>query len=589
MSSPLAQNAWPPPLSHCGKPLVEPHHDRVTIAEVSDAPIDGYTGTRFLYTALVPMEELDAVMSTIDGLGQDIRTISEPRSFADDGTHSPTFFMYGMNATKKYESLINHWNNGNKMIIWPDPRFLMHFKLFPRFLDDDIAWDDFDLPLTDVIKSTPVSNYEFPKGRSEARITVRREYLDRYLTYKNCAAVATYYDQRHSTGDKEVAALIQAGVHNLKQPGRELWFKDIRNLEYEQLSEVWGTALVLKPTGISSFRQPTPILIWPDRTEPVDDNKQGTFKPMESAYVKDEVLVAYEDKPEYEIHATQGSVGYENRWSVGFTRRVGRNHISLELRKLYEGAPAEVITHFHKFAVPAAVAKQDAKDNGKRNVGERARDLVAAYLELTQTISRLSMVMGLKFTQEQICRYDSVKVDYSGWWTFDGLRTFGNVILLAMTKPAFLERCKNIFSVIDDLQPAPLRGMSVGLGLSKELLKDFKSLKLLSSITQLARIAVDLGFNLVNDAPAIAANWVANTSTPKELESVFALQVLRVSGAHNISKAKRAEYLDALKTFGITEKQCAGGWGLALDIVYDRLITDFKALSQLLTDAYLAP
>src|SRR6266702_6158939 len=39
MSSPLAHDAWPPPLAHCGKPLVEPADDRVTIAELSDEPI----------------------------------------------------------------------------------------------------------------------------------------------------------------------------------------------------------------------------------------------------------------------------------------------------------------------------------------------------------------------------------------------------------------------------------------------------------------------------------------------------------------------------------------------------------------------
>jgi hypothetical protein len=569
--------------------MVDQHDDRVTIAEISDAPIDGYSGTRFFYTALVPMEDLDTVMRTIDGLGQSLRTISGNRSFADDGTHSPTFFMYGLKATKRYESLINHWDNGNKEILLPDNHLLMHFKLFPRFLDEEIAWDDSDLPLTDVIRSTPVSNYDFPTGRSGANITIRREYLDRYLTYKNCAAVATYYDQRYSTGDSEVAALIEAGVHNLKQLGRELWFKEIFDLKYEQLSEVWGTALILKPTGISSYRQPIPILTWPDRSEPVNDDKQGAFRTMEAAYVKDEALVAYEDKPGYEICATQGSVGYENRWSVDFTHRVGRNHISLELRKLYEGVPAEVIAHFNKFAVPAAVAKQDQKDNGNRNVGERARELVASYLTLTQTVSSLSVAMGLNYTQEQVCKYDSVKVDYSGWWKFDGLRLFGNVIPIAMTKTAFLERCKNIFAVIDDLQQRPLRKMAIGLGVEQSLITDFKSVKLLSSIAQLARIAVDSGFNLVQDAAAVVANWTTPTPTPKELESIFALQVLRVSGAHNLSKDKRADYIAALKVFGITERQCAGGWGPALDKVYDGLILDLNALTQLLTDAYLNP
>jgi hypothetical protein len=168
-----------------------------------------------------------------------------------------------------------------------------------------------------------------------------------------------------------------------------------------------------------------------------------------------------------------------------------------------------------------------------------------------------------------------------------GLETTRNLIPLGMTKPAFLERCKNIFAVIDDLQTAPLRKMAVGLGLDKEFLKDFKSLKLLSCISQLARIAVDSGFNLVEDSATIVADWTTATPIPKELDSIFALQVLRVSGAHNLSKDKREEYLAALKTFGITEKQCAGGWGLALDIVYDRLIVDLKTLNELLTNAWL--
>jgi hypothetical protein len=74
---------------------------------------------------------------------------------------------------------------------------------------------------------------------------------------------------------------------------------------------------------------------------------------------------------------------------------------------------------------------------------------------------------------------------------------------------------------------------------------------------------------------------------PKELHSLFAVQVLRVSGAHNLSKGKSAEYLAALQVFGITEKQCAGGWGLATDKIYDRLIADIKALNELIIKAWI--
>ncbi|MGF7179123.1 hypothetical protein [Tunturiibacter psychrotolerans] len=256
MSNPIPLDAWPLPLAHCGKPLVEAADERITIAEISDDSINGYTGTRILHTALVPIEDLDGVMNTIDGLGQNVRTISENRSFDQDGVFSPTFWMYGLKATKRFESLINYWGNGTKEILLPDNGFLLRFKLFPRFLDDEIAWDDYDLPLYDVVRSSPVSHYNFPNGRSGARITVRRDYLDRYLSHKNCAAVATYFDERLSTGDPEVAALIKAGVYDLKQPGRELWFKNLLHLEYEQISQVWARHFCLNPAASRAIKRP---------------------------------------------------------------------------------------------------------------------------------------------------------------------------------------------------------------------------------------------------------------------------------------------------------------------------------------------
>jgi hypothetical protein len=156
-----------------------------------------------------------------------------------------------------------------------------------------------------------------------------------------------------------------------------------------------------------------------------------------------------------------------------------------------------------------------------------------------------------------------------------------------MTRTAFLERCKTLFSVFDDLQQAPLRKMAIALGLDKDRLIEFKSMKLLSCTCQLAHLGWDAGFNIIDDSAAIVANWTPKTPVPQELESLFAVQVLRVSGAHNLSKDKKAEYLAALQTFGIKEKQCAGGWGLALDKVYDRLIDDFKALNELIIKAWL--
>lgn len=585
MSNPLPKTAWPAPLAHCGKLLVDAMDDRITIAEITDEPINGYTGTRMLFTALVPIEDLDAVMSSIDGLGQGIRTDPGGRAFAPDGAHSPSFWVYGMQGKKRFESLIHHWDNHNKEIIWPDDSFLMRFNLMPRFLGEEVAWDDYDLPLHDVVRSTPVSAYHFPNGRTTARITVRRDYLDRYLMQKNCAAVVTYFDERFSTGDSKVASLIKAKNFTFRQPGRQLWFKKLRNLPFDQISQVWGSAVLLKPSGHLALRHRPPNLKWPGRAKPVKADQQGGFKPMEMVFVKDEVLITFEDKPDYEIHAITGSVGYENRWSVSYCHRVGRNHIGLELRKLYEGAPGEIIVHFQQYAVPLAVAKKDAQVNGKRNVGERAKELIYAYLELTKTLTKLSTRMELPDNQKDICKYDVQEVEYSGWWMFPGLTPLGNVIPMGMTHTAFLERSKNIFSVFDDLQQAPLRRMAIQLGRDKDLLMEFKSLRLLSCLAQLAHLAIDAGFNLLDDAKAVAKLWAKTTPEPKELNAIFALQILRVSGAHNLGAKKRTDYLKALKAFGIDEKDCIAGWGLSMDKVYDTLIVALRELNQLILTA----
>jgi hypothetical protein len=169
MSTHLAPDAWPAPLAHCGKPLVDPTDDRVTIAEISSDPATGFKGTRMLYTALVPIEDLAGVMTTVDGLGQRVSTGPGGRAFSPDGSHAPAFWVYGLQATKRFESLINTWDNHNKVIILPDNDFLMNFNLMPRAIGDDTAWDDLNEPLRDVVTSTPISSLDILDGYITAR------------------------------------------------------------------------------------------------------------------------------------------------------------------------------------------------------------------------------------------------------------------------------------------------------------------------------------------------------------------------------------------------------------------------------------
>ncbi len=89
--------------------------------------------------------------------------------------------------------------------------------------------------------------------------------------------------------------------------------------------------------------------------------------------MRDEVLLEYENRPDFTVYPESGAVSYGNWWSVGYCNRVGRNHIAIELRKLYEGTPLYVVEHFHKYAVPEAAAKADLRMYGTRNIGLRQR------------------------------------------------------------------------------------------------------------------------------------------------------------------------------------------------------------------------
>jgi hypothetical protein len=68
MPAQLADNFWPRPLRHCALPLVCDTDEEITIAEITSEPIDGFVGNRMLYTALVPLVEVDSVLKAAGGL-----------------------------------------------------------------------------------------------------------------------------------------------------------------------------------------------------------------------------------------------------------------------------------------------------------------------------------------------------------------------------------------------------------------------------------------------------------------------------------------------------------------------------------------
>ena len=577
MTKEPAGDYWPKSLAHLAGRLVRDTDTEVVIGEITSEPNPEAGGVRMLSTALVPKRQAGKVLETPGGIGHGVRCNGPYPGVGPKGGFRPSFWVDGPGGVK-FKTLINTWHQHNKTVLVPDNGLLMCYGLVPRAVQDGaIYWDDPRRPVYDVVRVTPLSEYSVDTGHTTARITIQRDYLEDFLSLTGCVAIATFFEERYSSNDPEIEELLgKSEGRSFELPGRELWIKrSTADWLGNQLSQVWGCSLLLAPAARPISDEREQKLAWPDRKAPIGIRDRDGFGLAERVFVRDEVLAAYEKRPEFDINPETGSVSHNGWWSASYCRRYGRNHIQMELRKLYESATFDVIKHFNKFAVKREIADRDRASGGTRHIGDRAKDLVYAFLQLTTTLTRLADTVGLFFTQEDMGTLATGRVNYSGWWTFPSLKPLGHVVPLSLSPADFLVRCKELFKLFENLRPAPLRDLVIKLGVAKKGIEDFGSLKLLGVICQLAKIATDKGFDLISDSAHISAQW-DKTSTVKEMEPLFALNALRTAGSHLSGSTTSYKISEALAVFGVDPNQCRSGWGKALDEIYDRLASSIR-------------
>ena len=110
----LTHDYWPPPLAHCGEPLLDSTDEYVTVGEITSEPRNNFKGNRMLYTALVPAESLDTVLNAESGLISDVRTWGHEPAFKADGTHLPQFWIDLSTGKLRFESLVNKWDKSQQ-------------------------------------------------------------------------------------------------------------------------------------------------------------------------------------------------------------------------------------------------------------------------------------------------------------------------------------------------------------------------------------------------------------------------------------------------------------------------------------------
>lgn len=579
---------WPRPLAHLARPYLQPVDERVIVAEITDTPVNGYEGMRQLYSALVPLAEIDCVMQTLGGIGWEVRSWGpDPIVPPEGGWHGRFWVSGGDSGEKRYEALVHGWQSHNQTVMAPDNAFMMCYGLMPRFPGDGrILWDDLSKPAYDVVEVRPVSLFEVPRSHSPAGVRIYRRYLEDFASLKGCAVVAVFYEERFSRDDPDVYNALQGSeAEEYKLPGRRLLLKRVSPELFNganQLLQVWGCRLILKPEGRPITEESDPLLRWPGFEDSLSPQNLPGLRPFDYVYVKDEALLEWEDRAEFTIFPMSGGVGYGGRWSTAYTRRVGRHHIAMELKKLYEGLPAGVIQHFHRFAVPKAEMERDRERYGDRHVGQRAEDIVESFLGLVESLAAITSQLNLPVDQEEFCGLTGGQVEYRGWWDMDELKALGRVIPIAMTEGEFLARCMLLYKVLfERLRPGPLKQLLHALGLPKDKFKDLGALGLLGTLCHLAELARAKGLSLFQDFPSLLASWDKDRRLAS-LTPVFALVALRNLYGHAQGKEWREKFHAAISSLGLDAMAMRGGWGLGLDQVYDNLIVALRDLRALL-------
>lgn len=566
--------------------------DRVVVAEVGGRDADHHN-SRHLYTALAPMTRRDAILRRRGGIGHDVSASGpHPVDYRGAWDYTPRFWVEATTAMPRgLEPLVVSWQANNRTVLWPDQGFLMTYGLIPRLVASTdgatMHWDDPAAPRSDVVVADLVSAYSFPVHDS-AVVRVARDFLQDYATIRHRALVQVYYAQRVGPLSDDIRRVLgDKQVVEFRLKGRLL---DLRLLPGERespvLAQAWGVRPLLRPgpSPISAGRWEYGALTWPGFSAPITDDAALRLGMSAVAYVRDSVLAPYEGRPEFTIHPESGSVSRGNQWSVSPTRRVGRNLIAVDLKKLYEGTPPETVRHWHAEAVPPP---PDPYGLDMPNVGTRSRRIVYGVAHLGEAIAQLAtLVLTQSPTSRDITGLDRAELDDSGWWTAGHVEPVARHIPLALSKGGFLARCNDLYKlVVEGLSEKWMRRTLLAVGVPSDDIKELRSLKLLDHLARLAELANQSGLLLREDG-AILHGRLADEPVPSLLAPLFALTALRQLADHRAVAGERAKWGDALKPFGLdASSYTSSGWGMASDAVYDRVADTLEAVAATLETA----
>jgi hypothetical protein len=402
-----------------------------------------------------------------------------------------------------------------------------------------------------------------------------------YLTLRKKALVQSFWEKRFSSTDSEIEERLGSEeCVDLDTPNRRLrLFRLDPQVVITEASA--GRVLALPgPLPISNDPLGPEGLIWPGFDGPV--SPAMAMRPSDCVYVDDSVLADYEGRSDFSVTPESGAVRFGTGWIVGSCRRVGRNLIELELKKLYEGVPAAVTRHWHKFAVEPPPPGAYPAILDEPNIGKRAKALTYAIVSLGENLAALAQAVGLSgLAPHGFVRLRRSDLDYKGWWRFSAAEAIGRHVPLNMPVDAFLDRCLHINKLaVEGLVEGSLRDTCHAMGVPPNEIEKHGTLKLLECVVRMCQVARASGLRLTISGGEIWQRLSKNgTDPPQPIPWMFALNRMRGLKAHRFDdqQKKLAAYLGR---FGINPSEAAPGYGVILDRMYDGLIAEIERVNE---------
>ncbi len=568
--------------------------DYVTIAEISNPW--GKDSYRHIYTLLIKPEKLEEILNYQGNIPHKIEA-NGPYPFPSDDPKGfkPQFFVdFRGFEPDIFEPLIHTWSAAGRTLIMPNIGLTMTYGLIPRLIASDTGdvchWDNLGKPLFDVIKCKQVSHYNYNLV-SDAYIKIKKEYLIDYASLCKRSIIQIYYvDNTSSLNPIEDDILNGEEFKKFNFKGRQI--NIIKRLDQPSLliSKAWGIRHLLDPSDypISGDRNNGLDLIWPGIKKSINGDSLGGWMPY--VYLRDAFLQKYEDRPDlYEIYPKSAGVDYGAQWGLNYCRRIGRDLVQVELKKLCESVPFDEVEYLNKFAVDPPSLDKLSKLRKELNIADRAKNLTDAFLNLGDVLADFVVQMD----NDPIAPFDFISLDkremeYRGWWTEPTVKPITHHIELSIGKDSFLNRCKALYKlVVENLQENHIRKILIQLGIDGKSIKSLRSLKLLNILLTDCLISKDTGLNILNDFQEIEERRLEDEDKPdseKQFPSpmlyLFLLNKLRQKDAHIHTNID-----DLMQELGIDMNSIVSGWGIELDKLYDKLAITLEDASTLINNS----